>query len=85
MFGVVFLLAEEGKRFKNCGFCICCDMYIGSASALGAGVPGKNSVDVSWYGTYRDLFCVVAVSPLRSGQLDRAGVAEEAGEKVRLR
>lgn len=81
MSGVVFLLAEEGKRCKNCGWCICCYVCIGSASALGCGVSGKDSVDISRDGSYRDVFCVVAVSILCSGQLDWAGVAKDAGEK----
>jgi len=82
VFGAVFLLAEEEKRCKNCGWCVCCYVCIGSASALASGVSGKDSVDISGGGTCRDVFCVVAVSTLCSGQFDWAGLAKDAGEKA---
>jgi hypothetical protein len=46
-----------------------------------SGVSGKDSFDVCRDGSYRDVFCVVAVSILCSGQLDWADVDEDAGEK----
>ncbi len=77
----VLLVAEEGKRCKDCGWRICCYVCTGSASALGCGVSGKNSVNISRGGAYRDVFCVVAVSTLCSGQLDWISVDEDIREK----
>ena len=81
MSGAVLLLAEEKKRRKNCSCCICCYVHTGSASALEGAVSAKNPLDSSRNGNHRDLFCVVAVSILCSGQSDWSDMDEDAGKK----
>jgi hypothetical protein len=80
--GAVLLLAEETNRRKNCCCCICCYVYTGSAAALGGAVSGKNPLDGSRNGNFRDLFCVVAVSILCPGQFDWPDMDEDTGKKV---